>query len=500
MTPQPHDSSLSQKGQTGVGLDLGLTIGGSRPQSPLRHFLTRLTPGPLRKLSIRWRLAIGAALLTLIVLGVFTVVISLLVGRELRKAFDHEVSSGATAVAHLAYAHASVEPLSVACSHIDVVTADDNASFKLFSANNKVVCATPRAPRLGPPTSNRSVIDNYRVELRTLRTLPNGQVLTLQYVRPLAPEQATVDSVYQLMAIAVGVGVLLAFLAGLGLARYALDPIVDLTEAAREIERTLDMKRKLPEPLTRDELGELGRTLDRMLHALETSRAKTEELLDRQRKFVADASHELGTPLTSLLANLEFIVDELEGEEGEAGASAVRSALRMRALISDLLLLARTDAGRAGSIEAVDLSALAIQAAQELRPLAKDHVLEVVGQQVGVEGIREDLYRLVLNLLSNAIRHTPAGTHIRAQTSIEGESAVLLVQDDGPGIPPAIADRVFERFVKGTTKRTSTGLGLAIVRAVAETHAGDVKVVPGLNGKGVGFRVEIPIHAVSASQ
>ena len=141
-------------------------------------------------------------------------------------------------------------------------------------------------------------------------------------------------------------GTVLALLAGLATAQRAMRPIAELTEAAREIERTRDPSRRLPHPEADDEVAELARTLEGMLAALDAARADTEAMLDRQREFVADASHELRTPLTSVLANLELLAEELEGEQAETAQAALRSTRRMRRLVGDLLLLARADAKR----------------------------------------------------------------------------------------------------------------------------------------------------------
>ena len=150
------------------------------------------------------------------------------------------------------------------------------------------------------------------------------------------------------MFLAFGVlgGALLALLAGLATARRAMEPIAELTAAARRIERSRDPSERLPHPEADDEVAELARTLEAMLASLDAARAETEAALARQREFVADASHELRTPLTSVLANLELLEEELEGEQREAAASALRSSRRMRRLVADLLLLARADAGR----------------------------------------------------------------------------------------------------------------------------------------------------------
>src|SRR5207247_4851714 len=159
----------------------------------------------------------------------------------------------------------------------------------------------------------------------------------------------------------------LAFLAGLALARRAMSPVSNLPRAARGIARTRDPAVALPKPEAEDEVADLANTLEDMLRALDDARGETEEALARQREFIADASHELRTPLTSILANLELLQAQLAesergGEEGEIVGSALRSSRRMGRLVSDLLLLARADAGRTSPHRECDLAEIAAAA------------------------------------------------------------------------------------------------------------------------------------------
>jgi signal transduction histidine kinase len=230
-----------------------------------------------------------------------------------------------------------------------------------------------------------------------------------------------------------------------------------------------------------------------MLGSLDASRAETHAALERQSEFVADASHELRTPLTSLLANLELLAEELDGEQADTAQAALRSARRMRRLVGDLLLLARADARRGQSRGPTDLAGVLLEAASELGPMAEDHELSIDAQSAIVPGVRDDLHRLTLNLIENAVRHTPPGTHIRAWTEVDNGTVILSVQDDGPGIPPELGRRVFERFVRGArTGSRGSGLGLAIVRAVAESHGGTVSLEDPEIGTGARFVVTIP--------
>jgi signal transduction histidine kinase len=351
---------------------------------------------------------------------------------------------------------------------------------------------------------NQQTINGYLVENVAYSRLVEvgGQTLAatfyVQYGRPLSQVQATVDRVRLLLFLGVLAGTGLALLAGLMIARRAMAPVARLTSTAREIADTRDPSLHVPEPEADDEVAELARTFDEMLRELDAARTETEATLFRQRQFVADASHELRTPLTSVLANLELLVDSLHGDQGEAASSALRSTQRMRRLVADLLLLARNDVGRAVSRQPVDLGEIAVEAAAELGPLVSDHTVELDIEPAVVIGVRDELYRVVLNLIENSLRHTPAGTTVKVRSGPVGPDEVeVVVEDDGPGVPPDIAPTVFERFVRGAGDRGgSTGLGLAIVRAVAESHGGHVAlghVVP----HGASFVVRLPTHAGS---
>ena len=287
-------------------------------------------------------------------------------------------------------------------------------------------------------------------------------------------------------------------------------PIASLTATAREIASTRDPSQRIPEPDRDDEVAELARTLDDMLRELDASRSETQQMMQAQREFIADASHELRTPLTSILANLELLQEQLDeaeraGEQGEIVEGALASSQRMRRLIADLLLLARADAGRAGSRREVDLAEIAEAALAEVRPVANEHRLALSSSDhVSVDGDADELHRLAVNLLDNGVRHTPAGSEVRIAVGRRDGSAVLEVADDGPGIPAADREHAFSRFARlggpgDLISDAGTGLGLAIVKAVATSHGGTVDIGDAPGG-GALFRVSLPLaHAAEKS-
>jgi two-component system OmpR family sensor kinase len=457
----------------------------------------RATSSAYRQLPIRWRLAGGSALLTLVILCGFAAIVGVLTTGRIRDEFNREVVGSADTleqkVALRVYRddsnriHLRREKGS---PQLDDYAASTNAAIRIVTQDGYPFFATARAPDFGSVQAPSTEVDGWRVETRTI----NVEGLYLQYARRLSDVQATINRVRLFLALGVLGGALLALLAGLAVARRAMEPIAELTDAARRVTRTRDPSARIPRPEAEDEVAELATTLETMLHSLAEARGETEAALARQREFVADASHELRTPLTSVLANLELLEEELEGEQREAAASALRSSRRMRRLVADLLLLARADAGRAAPHQPVDLSAVVTDAAAELEPMAGDHEISVSAHRgAEVEGARDELHRLVLNLLENALRHTDPGTAVEASVERHNGEVVLSVEDDGPGIPEELADKVFDRFFRGDGDRSgSSGLGLSIVRAVASSHRGTVALEPPLDGRGARFVVRLP--------
>jgi two-component system OmpR family sensor kinase len=189
---------------------------------------------------------------------------------------------------------------------------------------------------------------------------------------------------------------------------------------------------------------------------------------------------------------------------GEIAGSALRSSRRMRHLVGDLLLLARADAGRWDPRRPVDLAVIVREAVTEAAPLGSGHPISLDlphdGAPLVVEGTTDDLHRLVLNLIENALIHTPAGTPVVASAERVDGTIRLQVADRGPGVPPELRGRIFERFARtlesdGERPEGSSGLGLAIVRAVAEAHGGAVEVSDA-EGGGALFTVTLPAAAI----
>jgi len=468
----------------------------------------RATFSAYRSVPVRWRLAGGSAALTFVILAGFGVIVGLYTTSQVRRQFNGDVRSVATRLAsNQRLVTVGANGLGPACNMGVIrsgLSSVERAQIRVYDVTTGGFLCTQDAaitsanaakvsPAFPPPLQlGESQKLGYRVVVDRVRVEPEGDIRLL-YARPLSEVDNTINRVRFFLLLGVLGGAILALAAGLFVARRAMRPIAELTDAAREIERTRDPSLRLPFPEAEDEVAELARTLDGMLAALDSARSETEGMLTRQREFIADASHELRTPLTSVLANLELLSEELEGDQADTAHAALRSTRRMRRLVGDLLLLARADARRSQPRRPTDLADVLVEAAGELEPVADGHELTIDAEQATVDGTRDDLHRLVLNLLENAIRHTPVGTHVKASTFVLRGDAVLMVEDDGPGIPPELERRVFERFVRGARDGgRGSGLGLAIVRAVVESHGGSVVLERPVDG-GTRFTIRIPV-------
>src|SRR3954452_20901244 len=455
----------------------------------------------LQRLPIRWRLALTSAGLTFAILLLFAAIIGVFTARQVRSSFDDDLRLTAIDLSERVHPSVTMTTLRLDILGDSVVgrAVAGDAAVRIVSPRGAPFEGFQRAPDLGTPRGGVTDANGYRVVSREIRNGLGVIVAYLQYGKPVAHLQHTMARIKLFLIFGVMGGSVLALLAGLGLARRAISPIARLTETAKTIARTRDPSVQIPKPTAEDEVADLARTLEEMLMALGQARTETEAALDRQRRFVADASHELRTPLTSILANLELLAAELQGEEAEIAGSALRSSRRMRRLVADLLLLARADAGRVARREPVNAGAVVREGAGEAAAVAARHGLTVdvqPGAPLVVEAPGDELHRLVLNLIQNALVHTPPGTAVDVRARRDGEDVVLEVSDEGPGIPEEMRARIFDRFVRGNGDRaggngSGSGLGLSIVSAVTESLGGSVTVGESDSG-GARFTVRIP--------
>lgn len=297
-----------------------------------------------------------------------------------------------------------------------------------------------------------------------------------------------------LFLLGVG-GVSGTFVVGWLIARHALLPVAKLTRTARQIAAARVPTHRVPIERERDELGQLATTFNEMLASLEAAQTA-------QQRFVSDASHEMRAPLTVIQANLEMLerADRLAPDERQqAIAEASRETERLARLVADLLALARADAGVQLRRQPVELDRLLMEAIGEARHFLDGQHLAIAGlEPATVVGDPDRLKQLLLVLLHNAVKYTPAGGRISAALRLDNRFAMVTVTDTGIGIAPEDLDRVFERFYRADQARCrepgGTGLGLPIAQWIATQHKGVVNLQSAL-GSGTTATVRLPLSS-----
>lgn len=341
-----------------------------------------------------------------------------------------------------------------------------------------------------PHTVELPGLGDHRVEAVSV---DGGPVLVVGL--PTSPVTGTVDTLVVVELCVSATGVVAAGLAAAGSVRLALRPLRRMARTATRVAELplhhgeVRLSERVPAADTdpRTETGQVGAALNRMLGHVGSALTARHESETRVRRFVADAGHELRTPLASVRGYAELTRRGREeiGPDTRYALSRIESeSARMSELVEDLLLLARLDTGRPVQRTTVDLVQLVVDAVSDARAAGPGHRwrLALPTAPAVVCGAPDRLHQVLVNLLANARTHTPRGTTVTARVhSPDAAGAVRIeVSDDGPGIPPAFLPHVFERFARGDASRSrahgSTGLGLAIVRAVVGAHGGTVTV------------------------
>ena len=335
------------------------------------------------------------------------------------------------------------------------------------------------------------------------------------------------------LAVAL-VGALVVALAGRTMVRSSLAPLERVARTAQRVasqplergEVSIEDRVEKADLDSSAEVGQVGGALNTLLGHVESALGARQRSETQVRQFVADASHELRTPLASIRGYTELIrregADADLPEEATYALERVHSeSVRMTALVEDLLLLARLDAGRELRREEVDLVGLLVDTVADARAAGPDHdwqldlaVLEPPADATPEEaedflpepplviGDEARLRQVVVNLLANARVHTPAGSHVTTTLAREGDTLIVRIHDDGPGIAPDVRDRLFERFARGDSSRErrtgSTGLGMSIALAIVQSHGGSIDVDSSTapEDHGTTFSVRLPAAAV----
>ncbi|WBO67455.1 sensor histidine kinase [Streptomyces camelliae] len=324
---------------------------------------------------------------------------------------------------------------------------------------------------------------------------------------PTEPVRAAVKRLELVAVVVFGLALTAAGVAGALWVRWSLRPLSRVAATATRVSELplasgeVALPPRAPASDPRSEVGQVAAAFNRMLRHVEDALTKRHASEERLRRFAADASHELRTPVASVRGHAELallhpgpvppeVTRALERIKGESS--------RMGEMVDDLLLLARLDAGRPLERQPVDLTHLVLDAVTDARAAGPDHrwSMDLPEDPVTVPGDAHRLHQVLANLLANARLHTPVGTKVTVTLETAPDSAVLSVHDDGPGVPEEVQPGVFERFTRADHRRRAdasgggAGLGLSIVAAVVEAHGGSV----GLESRpgSTTFRVSLP--------
>lgn len=342
------------------------------------------------------------------------------------------------------------------------------------------------------PRSDTLTSGAERLRIRALPVTDEGLLATVVVVRSLAPIDSAVSQLLGILGLTLPIAVAIAAVGGYFLAYRALRPVEELRRAAEDYGAT-DLSRRLaPKDLRDDELGRLARTLDAMLDRVASA-------VEQQRRFTGDASHELRTPIATILADASLSLERSRSaEEHRAAIARIESeAARMARIVDGLLVLARSDVRSAATrSEDVDLRTVLDASVERFAPRGVEQGVRI-GSRVPADLVVADrdggLERVFDNLLDNALRYAPRGSAIEVEAAGRDGIARVTVSDHGTGIAPEERMRIFERFHRGPgASGQGAGLGLAIARAIVEAHGGRISVAD-TSGGGATLVVELPI-------
>ena len=471
--------------------------------------------------SVRARLTLWYTLVLSLPLAAFAIASYVVFARALHNRTDAFIGDALSVFGREAVAERRVIPEFFAAIHttlsevrfqdLDILVLDDAGRLLAMSAPRRDDPAHARADSSGvvsairamgapaPSARQTATLDQAAGSYR-LVTLPHtigDRAVTLAGVYPLREVEMTLERIREMFLIAIPLLIASAATGGWFLAKRSFAPVTAMATRAAEIGATT-LHERLP-VVADDELGALARVLNDLLDRLERSFAQ-------QRRFMADASHELRTPAAAIRAEADVTLARAQRPEAEYRESMTvvqDAARRLGRIVDDIFLLARADAGHlVMRPAAVDLDEVVLGAVRAVQPIASQRrvrieLLDVVAAHI--TGDADLLGRVMLNLLDNAVKHAPADTAVEVRMSAPNGAYSVSVVDGGPGIPADATDRVFERFFRVDTARaraessatSGAGLGLAIARRIAEMHQGTVELVSTRPGR-TEFRVQLP--------
>ena len=374
-----------------------------------------------------------------------------------------------------------------------------NAYVQVWGLDGNLVTSSPSIGSLDKPLDplgleqgktmyEDSYLDGAHLRVLTIPlNLSQRTIGILQVGASLSVVDATQGNLLSTMTVIAVIAVLLAGFGSWVVLGRALSPLEDITDTVDQINRADDLSRRIPyQDQAQDEIGDLVLSVNQTLERLES-------LFTSQQRFLADVSHELRTPLTVIKGNVDLMRRIKEADE-ESLNSIDQEAGRLSRLVGGLLMLAQADSGKlALNFAPVELDLLLTEVFTEMRVLAKNRVMVHLNEidQVILNGDRDRLKQVLLNLVSNAIQYTPPGGEVFLSLTKIGDQCRLIVRDTGPGIPAEDLPHIFERFYRAEKSRTRLkpggfGLGLSIAKWIVEHHGGNIKVVS-KEGQGTTF-------------
>ncbi len=447
-------------------------------------------------MSLRARIALAAAGAVAVAVVLAAAATYVLVRGQLRGEVDDALRGRARAAAAFGVRLESSRPFSAIPVEPGVRLGGAGSYLQVVTSNGDVVSASRSTPSVEIPVTSatRAVArgdgDAFfgdatvaGTHVRVL-TYPAAPGLAVQVVRPLDEIDRTLSRLRLVLLAVAATGIALAAALGMVVTRATLAPVRRLTSAAEGVSQTLDLSHRI-ELGGNDELGRLAASFNRMLETLERS-------VGAQRQLVADASHELRTPITSIRMNTELLArkDGLTVAERQRVLAATLSQLdEMTTLVAEIFELARGDQQRLEHDD-VRLDEIVEDVVQRARASTSDVEFQTAVEPTVVRGVPGRLARAVGNLLDNAAKWSPPGGTVEVTLS----SGELVVRDHGPGVEPEDVPHVFDRFYRSRAARATpgAGLGLAIVRQVADDHGGTADVENAPDGGAV-FRLRFPV-------
>lgn len=456
-------------------------------------------------MSLRSRLTLLYSTLVMGILLIFGSAVYLLVSVVLINNIDDQLD----ATVHDIVSVTRVDPVGGGLSVISFPPLEmtSNVYVQIWGRDGKLVAASPSLSqftealdpdnlRISEPMYHET--RNRGVHLRVLNVpliIGGRPVGTMQAAASLDVVDTAREVLLYIMGIATIIAVLLAAYGSWLAVGRALTPLDSITETTEQINRADDLARRIPYdgPSKRDEIGSLIEAFNQTLERLET-------LFTSQQRFLADVSHELRTPLTVIKGNVG-LMRRMKSLDEESLTSIDQEAGRLTRLVGGLLLLAQAESGSVSfNMQPVELDTLLLDVFQEMNVLAGEKVeLQLTEiDQVQVNGDRDRLKQVLLNLVGNAIQYTPQDGDVFLSLGKVAEQARLIIRDTGPGIPAEDLPHIFDRFYRAEKSRTrgkatGFGLGLSIAHWIVEKHGGRIEV-DSKDGQGTTFCIWLPLH------